>query len=313
MKEVLAQGKNTEKDILIELYWHQFLTTSEICKIIGFKHQASVSQLLKKFGIKSRTAGEAKHIMQHDNRALAFEQYHYESFENKNQNDIIVGSLLGDGWINKNHGKNNCLFSKKQEIFKKDYLDWMAEQMGCFFKEVRPLTAVTRAKNINNIVVHHNCDAYLSAYCLDTFKHPIFTALEKKWYARDSSSDYVYNTKGQRIKIIPKDLVLSPLSFAVWLADDGSLVKHRVEICTDSFTQKEVKFLTDVIKRDLNINSTISKRNRIYISAKEYSKVIGFILPYFQQWPSLYYKIGKGTYKDIKRNHSCHPEQRFSG
>jgi hypothetical protein len=54
----------------------------------------------------------------------------------------------------------------------------------------------------------------LVAYEYTTSRGLIWDDLESKWYARDESGQYIYKVnktgRKQRIKIIPKDIVVTP-------------------------------------------------------------------------------------------------------
>ena len=64
-------------------------------------------------------------------------------------------------------------------------------------------------------------------------------------------------------------------------------------ICTDSFTQTDVKRLVDFIINKYKISCSIHKANgryRIYILAKSVPTVRNIIIPYFHR--SMLYKLG---------------------
>lgn len=180
------------------------------------------------------------------------------------QKQVILGSMLGDGHltavrdgyknpIGKTWAKNSS-YNEGHSPKQLDYLSWKAKQLSNFFNSFPTLK--------NNQ--------------LNTFHHKIFTDLEEKWYKRDENGKYILNEKGHRIKIVPKDLFLTPLIVAIWYLDDGTLSykesqkykRRTVVISTDSFNQDECLFLISRLEY-LGINSYLKKKfnkksNKIY-------------------------------------------------
>jgi hypothetical protein len=73
---------------------------------------------------------------------------------------------------------------------------------------------------------------------------------------------------------------------------DGSKRNKGITLCTDSFSDKEVVLLMNIMKIKFNINSTIHREKnkpRIYINNKELLKVLYYIKPYFVK--SMLYKL----------------------
>ncbi len=98
-------------------------------------------------------------------------------------------------------------------------------------------------------------------------------------------------------KIIPKiiDQYLSPMALAIWIMDDGTLFKNKgLKFCTNSFTLKEVQYLSTLIKNNYNLESSIHKvsvvnQYNIYIPKSSFKNLIKIVKPYIH--PSMYYKI----------------------
>ena len=113
------------------------------------------------------------------------------------------------------------------------------------------------------------------------------------------SFDWIYDSfypKGTR-KVIPKflDLYLSPLALAVWCMDDGFKHKNRgFKFSTNSFTLKEVQFLSSVLQKKYNLNTNIHKTGNvnqynIYIPKSSLIELIKIVKPHFH--PTMFYKI----------------------
>ena len=91
------------------------------------------------------------------------------------------------------------------------------------------------------------------------------------------------------------DTYLSPLALAVWMMDDGTSFKNKgFKFCTDSFTLKEIQYLTLVLKNKYNLESSIHKSGlnnqyNIYIPKSSFKHLIKIVSPHFH--PTMYYKI----------------------
>ena len=99
-------------------------------------------------------------------------------------------------------------------------------------------------------------------------------------------------------KIIPANIaeLLTPVSLAFWIMDDGGLRSNgTLNLHTDSYTLTEVNLLIDVLKRNFDINSRISIKRPgqwiIVIPKKEVPKVAELTIAHMH--PSMLYKIGK--------------------
>jgi len=76
-------------------------------------------------------------------------------------------------------------------------------------------------------------------------------------------------------KVVPGNIaeLMTPLSLAYWLCDDGSFSKRdqSIYLCTDSFALAEVQLLVSLLTGKFNLQCTINKHGngfRIRIRAK---------------------------------------------
>lgn len=209
-------------------------------------------------------------------------RYINNTFEvTKEQIEILTGSLLGDGCLIKVKGNNNSYFSEIHSLKQYDYLQWKHDKLLPFSKPIIIASAAGRKIENNKVVpdynkILHNCT-------LRTISQPFLTQLEKKWYLRDSSGNYIFKNN-RRIKIIPSDLVLTPLIIAVWFFDDGTNTPKRraAGFCTQSFSKDECYFLTEKLL-DFGIKCRVQKtRNNfgLYAGAESYLDLINLITPY---------------------------------
>jgi hypothetical protein len=166
------------------------------------------------------------------------------------QKDLLIGSMLGDGQLTKvNDGFEAC--KEKQSSFievhclkQEEYIKWKYNELKCFLPKL---------KEIDN--------SGFPAYELRTIRHPILTDMEKEWYARDDLGRYI-KRNGNRLKIVPRNISLSPLSLAVWYLDDGWRPKRdrQIFISTYGFGFDDCEFLLCQIKNLGISNCHVRKR-----------------------------------------------------
>ncbi len=97
-------------------------------------------------------------------------------------------------------------------------------------------------------------------------------------------------------KIIPKDLYqyLDAVALAYWIVDNGTFKsKGGFELCTDSFTLKEVIYLINILIYFFELKCTLQTKRpgqyRIYISKKSKDSLRKIVAP--QLTKSMLYKI----------------------
>jgi len=177
---------------------------------------------------------------------------------NKKQYEIIIGTLLGDAWID---GKSLRI---KQSEAHKDYVFWLYSHL----------------KNLCNNPPKQRSD-YKQWYFQTKFLKEIFDY--KKLFYKNGR------------KIVPeniKSLLVSPLSLAVWYMDDGSLDfrpkdHYNFSLCTNTFTIEENKLLVNVLKENFGVECSIQTPHcrgkrypEIYIGSKGRDKFFNLISPY---------------------------------
>ncbi|PIT96675.1 hypothetical protein COT82_01930 [Candidatus Campbellbacteria bacterium CG10_big_fil_rev_8_21_14_0_10_35_52] len=199
----------------------------------------------------------------------------------KDVQEIILGSLLGDGSIAINPKYKNARFSFRHSIKQKEYFFWKMNKL----KEI--------------------CEE--SCYWLQgSDKKPDGWGTTKYRFQSRAlfSLTKLYNlthkkVTGTKVKVTRKWLNhLSPLSLAIWWQDDGSLVSDSRQgvICTDGFSLKEVKIIHQYFKKVLNIKTKIGQilnqdKYRIWIrSSEELKKFLRIIIPHIFV-KSMLYKI----------------------
>lgn len=197
--------------------------------------------------------------------------------------EVLIGSLLGDGCITKS-GRGLYHFRFKQStihseyfffiyfIFK-PYLTLGSPSFSCHFdkrynKLYESLTLQTRP--IHNEILNIN-------------------NLEKLFYIKDES--------GQRTKRVPLEIksLLSPISLAIWIMDDGHFYHNEIFLNVQSFKLEDNKLLLLALE-GLGISAKLipvsnnKQQWRIFIGAQNLNKVRELIVPYLTK--SMFYKVG---------------------
>lgn len=207
------------------------------------------------------------------------------------QLEIISGSLLGDGSISRNN-KGNCSFKKSQSIVNEEYVFWHSI-------ELNPYSRGSLNKSFHPLPVH-NEQRQIVGYSqkkseqieFASISHSVFSNLRDKWYPQ--------NEFGKNKKIVPSDLVLTPLMIAVWFCDDGSNYQKygRAKFCTNGFDKKYVDFLANQLFEKYNIENNVFYENTGYvivIRRKSYLDFIEIIKP-FITFDCLKYKVDTSLY-----------------
>ena len=181
------------------------------------------------------------------------------------QKNLLIGSLLGDANIHLK-GKE-CRVFFKHSINQLALLEWKR-------KEFDRITGMM----INEFQQKVKSKQYKFAQFV-TLTHYFFTELYKMFYR---------NKK----KIVPKNIgkiLISPVSLATWIMDDGAKDSAGLTIQTHSFKNIEVRRLIAVLKNNFNLIAT-SRKNKgktiIYFPQSEIKKlwnIVGdYILPEYR-------------------------------
>lgn len=126
-----------------------------------------------------------------------------------------------------------------------DYLKWSFNHLSSFCTDngVREYSVFDKRTN----KVYYGCR-------IATRSLPVFTDLYYKWYDNG-------------IKVIPKDLKLTPLMIAVWFADDGSVSSRTkgaldLKFSTHCFSFEETSFLKDQLESMYGEFKVYKERNK---------------------------------------------------
>lgn len=152
------------------------------------------------------------------------------------EREIIVGSLLGDGYMRIIPGRADAFLEINHSIKAKDYVDYKYNSL----KRICESAPVQRTTNDNRV-----------AYRFFTKQHRDLTDLYNQFYKN-------------KIKFIPKDLDLTPLTLAVWYMDDGSKCRDSdIYLNTQQFSVDDQKILLFKL-RLLGISARLNKDKKYF-------------------------------------------------
>ena len=180
------------------------------------------------------------------------------------QKSIIIGTVLGDGYLRKMKGRKNAFMEINHSFNQKKYVDWK-------YNELLPLSA-GKPKSRKG-------EGSRIAYRFSTKQHPFLSKLLRKFY------------RGNK-KIIPDDLELNSLIISVWYMDDGGRCgKHDFYFNTQQFSVKDQNRLVTKLSK-MGLESRLNRDKeyyRIRLLKKSIPNLKRFIRKYIL--PSLEYKI----------------------
>lgn len=197
----------------------------------------------------------------------------------KEEKNILVGSLLGDGSLRIMRECRFPAFSVSHGESQKDYVFWKFEKLK---KWVR--TPPWREERI----YHKDKSRKTFSWRFQTLSNKIFLDLYKVFYKNGK-------------KIIPKNIELllkdSPLALSVWLMDDGNKNHQAVFLNTQSFSFDEQYKLAEALNHVYGFNVTVNKHSkskgkqlyRIRINTRSVEKLTYVIKDHLL--PNFYYKI----------------------
>lgn len=186
----------------------------------------------------------------------------------KQQKSVVIGSILGDGFLQKT-GKNNARLRLEHGLKQKEYLIWKCQILANFFQS-KPM--FLERKN----PIFDKTYQYIRA---QSYSGPEFGKLYRLFY------------KNGR-KIIPNQiqkLLKDPLALAVWFMDDGYYYPRdkMSYIYLPKYDQGSLKNLLLVLSENFNLSPKLKIKKRgeyvLVFSVFETEKLLqlirGFLIP----------------------------------
>lgn len=189
----------------------------------------------------------------------------------KRQKAIMVGAILGDSSVEKAWKNPRIRFA--HSVKQKEYLFWKHDEL----QNISSKPALIKEK-------HWKMNKIYESWQFNTH------ALSELHYYRD----FFYQNGRKVIRKSIADLLVDPLSLAVWFMDDGYKRNdcNALRLNTDSFSLPEQKLLQSVLKKNFGITSNMHKKGEywnIYIPQSSARQFVQIVQPYIL--PSLTYKI----------------------
>ena len=176
------------------------------------------------------------------------------------QQQLILGCVLGDGYMRKKtHAHLQITHSFKQ----RKYVDWKYQ--------ILKNLVITPPKTYKG-----NGDRV--GYRFFTKSLPELTSIYKRFYSN-------------KVKVVPKDIILKPLTLAVWYMDDGSKSYKSCYFNTQGFDLRSQNNLIEALAR-LKIRTRLNKDKqqfRIRVLTSSTPHLMSIIEPYVVK--SMRYKI----------------------
>lgn len=172
------------------------------------------------------------------------------------QNSVIIGSLLGDGTIDKYQfiqgasTNRNSLLRIKHCLKQEEYVKYKSTLLGNLVTSIRYLN--NKRLNKEHKAVELTCK-----------RNKAFTKLRDIWYNQGSRQ-------------VPDNFELNPLSIAIWFQDNGSLAPSGFSLACQSLTIKSIEILRKKLY-DFGIETNTWAGGTIYIpskSAKDFANLI---------------------------------------
>ena len=148
------------------------------------------------------------------------------------QHDILIGSLLGDGFIFKYKPTHKPYFSILRKAADEEYLLWEYNKFKNFCV-AKPIYKSTYDSRTNKI--------YFSIKFI-TCRSELFDSYYNNWYPNNT-------------KIVPQNIEISPLAMAIWFCDDGCITTNKsaphrmhLKLATHGFDQNSICMLHELLQ-----------------------------------------------------------------
>lgn len=248
------------KQTLEELYTNQKLTTQEIAHIYNV-HRTTISNKLKKYNIPT----------------IKYPRKYHETKTqpiNDIQDQLIIGSLLGDASIISRDNVQDPYFRISHCEKQKEYLLWKMNILQNLVFQKFPHKNIDKREN--SIM-----------YSFNTLSNPNLHKYKNMFYDNEN------------MKFVPDNLKITPLVFAIWFMDDGTKTKRNsYRISTDSFCKEDNEKLIMYLQDSFQIFGKVlaySRNGKEYyylsFSKEESKRASSIILPWITKVESLKYKV----------------------
>lgn len=214
----------------------------------------------------------------------------------KNQKDILIGTLLGDATIATRAGRPILRIKFEQSVKFRTYVYHLYE----VFKDFIIGSPAVRLEKGTKTKISY----WVATKQQKCFKYYYDLFYPKSNFKKSLNRYSEMNTKGQnRQKRVPKQInkLLTARVLAYWFMDDGT---HKVTkagtivygLSTQGFNFSDQQLLVNALKKTFDLNVSIHKSGlyfKLYIKAESSQKFNSIIKPFVL--PCFYYKLGRST------------------
>lgn len=180
------------------------------------------------------------------------------------QKEVLYGALLGDGSLVIHKGSINAYFSYLSKS--QQHVEYVANYFFSY---------LTKSKIYNSDYFDKRTNKTYHRSSARTYSNEAFTDEYKKWYKNGT-------------KIIPSNLVLTPLVCLIWYIGDGCISHSKntqyIKLATQCFSKEELEktlipqlqeFEAHLIKADMSKNE--EQQYFIYIPRRKIKKFLDYI------------------------------------
>ena len=202
---------------------------------------------------------------------VALREYKASLTMTERQKQILDGMLLGDAHLERQRGALSARLKVEHSVAQSAYVDWKYEEWRDWV--LTPPRERTRSNRLGTSSVNRG---------FTTLAHDELERFRLRFY-RDHR------------KVVRPDLSLTAVSMAVWYMDDGSRKSSQcrgVYLNTQSFTRAEVELLRVVMRRDVDVDTSVRQQSdglQIYVPSSFVGNLIAFIDP--EVLPCMRYKL----------------------
>src|SRR3989338_6200155 len=191
---------------------------------------------------------------------------------NREEHDLIIGSLLGDASIRKRL-RNSC-FRVAHSVKQEEYAKYKQNVLRIFgTSEYTEKERIIKERTVK-------------MFYFSTRTHPVFNYYRNLFY-----------NSGR--KQVTREILsqLNPSSLAIWICDDGSYETKQgyIILCTNSYSKEEHSLMKKFFNEKFGLNPTIGFRDGKYYYLRfkqdDSKKLIEIVRPFIPE--SMKYKIGE--------------------
>lgn len=243
------------KEWLYNKYIVEKKGTIEITKLAGAKTPNSARQALIKFGIPLRSIGEGLTCDREDEGFVLDDM----------SRQVIEGSLLGDAslrvWQKGNKNANTAVYKTNK------YYDHILYFTTGIFRSFEK--AKEKIVERNNYLEYKGVKRSFSYFHVNTYSYKELNTFYERWYPESSGFK----------KVVPKDIVITPIVLLHWFMDDGcSILRKRdykenpnkkwlsrrrkenqvfIIFCSESFTREDQEMLVEQMNKKFNLEAKV--------------------------------------------------------